>query len=318
MRLTDLVSGVCVATVLAIPSLGRGETPQESSAKGKALLAKGDYDGALAAYMAAAKAVPGNQEYRDQYSTVRRIVQLRAGLRTEKDPQQWERRATALHNLYVVQGLLTEAAGLARELHTRLNAESSALLLAETELTMNRNGAAAEVLISLDKEKSTPAGKVLLAIALARQGKMDLAREVTKTASAADNAAPGMAYQMARLYALTGDSAGATASLARCLESLPPSGHDGVKNHARQCPDFASVVNAPEFEQALSAESKSSRIPVQWRQRMRELPDARGLSQEPVSTEPLISAGQESRIRPLVSYGRPITEPISQFGPPLC
>ena len=65
-----------------------------------------------------------------------------------------------------------------------------------------------------------------------------------------------MAYLMARLYALTDDSPGATASLARCLESLPPSRQDGVKSHARQCPDFASVVAIPAFEQALRAESK--------------------------------------------------------------
>jgi tetratricopeptide (TPR) repeat protein len=256
MRLTELVLGACVATVLAIPSPSRGETPQESSAKGKALLAQGDYDGALAAYIAATKAVPGNQEYRDQYSTVRRIVQLRAQLRAEKEPQRWEYTARALHNLYVGQGLLTEAASLARELHARLKAESSAILLAETELTMNRNAAAAEVLASLEKPKSTAASKILLAIALARQSKMDLAREVIKTADAVDSTDPGMAYLMARLYALTGDSAGATASLARCLESLPPSRQDGVKSHARQCPDFAGVVAAPEFEQALSVESR--------------------------------------------------------------
>jgi hypothetical protein len=65
-----------------------------------------------------------------------------------------------------------------------------------------------------------------------------------------------MAYLMARLYALTGDSAGATASLARCLESVAPSRQDGVKNHARQCPDFAGVVGTQGFERALSAESK--------------------------------------------------------------
>ena len=181
MRLTDLVFGVCVAMLMAVASIGRAETPQQSSAKGSALLAKGDYDDALAAYTAATRAVPGNQEYRDQYSTVRRIVQLRVQLRTEKGPQRWEYTARALHNLYVGQGLLTEAASLARELHATLKTESSAILLAETEPTMNRNAAAAEVLTSLDKGESTAASKVLLAIAIARQGKMDLAREVTKT-----------------------------------------------------------------------------------------------------------------------------------------
>jgi tetratricopeptide (TPR) repeat protein len=256
MRLTELVIGACVATVLAVPSPGRCETPQESSVRGKALLAKGDCDGALAAYAAATRALPGHQEYRDQYSTLRRIVQLRARLRTEKEPQQWEYMARALHNLYVGHGLLSEAVMLARELHARVKAESSAILLAETELTMKRNAAAAEVLTSLEKGKSTAASKVLLAIALARQGKMDLARDVTQSVSAADSTDPGMTYMMARLYALIGDSVKATDSLTRCLESLPRSRQDGVKNHARQCPDFASVVGSSEFKQALNAESK--------------------------------------------------------------
>jgi tetratricopeptide (TPR) repeat protein len=256
MRLTELVLGACVATMLAIPSLARCETPQESSARGKTLLAKGDYDGALAAYAAATRALPGDQEYRDQYSTLRRIVQLRARLRIEKEPQQWEYIARALHNLYVGHGRLGEAASLARELHTRVKAESSAILLAETELNLNRNAVAAEVLTSLDKGKSTAASRVLLAIALARQGKMDLAREVTRSVSAADSTDPGMTYMMARLYALIGNSVEATASLSRCLESLPRSRQDGVKNHARQCSDFANVVGSPEFKQALNAESK--------------------------------------------------------------
>lgn len=248
--------GLGLGMVLALSAAAGGETPQDAYARGKALLAQGEFEGALAAFTAAARADQSNREYLDQYSLARRVVLLRQRLETEQDPERWAYLARSLHALYCGEGIFSAAIPLAEQIHARLKDEASAVLLAETQLAVNRNAEAAAVLGALDKEKTTAASRAVLGVALARQGDVQAAREILKAVGLGQDAPPQARYATARLYALTGHSAEAAAALAACLESVPPSRQAHLREHARRCPDFAALASTAAFAKALQTASK--------------------------------------------------------------
>jgi tetratricopeptide (TPR) repeat protein len=248
--------GVALVVLAICPGMAFGETAEEAFAKGQALLAKGNFQGALNAYSEAVQANRENQEYFQKYALVRRILQMREQLDQEQDPARWQFLAQALHSFYVSQKLYNETLELDRKIHARQNDAASATMLAETLLAMDQNAEAAKTLASLGAEKASTASQTLLGVALTRLGKMDEARQIAKNMALPADATPGLLYTLARLQALTGDKPGAVGNLTRCLESLPSSRQVGFKEHARLCPDFGSLQQSPEFVQALATESK--------------------------------------------------------------
>jgi len=248
--------GVLVAIVLMQSSAVRADSAQQEFARGEALLAKADFRGALQAFGLAARANRNNQEYLQHYSLVRQVITLRQRLDTENDPARWEYLARGLHAFYVGRGIYGEALALDREVHARFNTASSAVMLAETQLAMNLNADAAEVLATLDASKATPSSRALLGIALARQGKIDQARRIAGTIELPENAGPGMTYNVGRLHAAIGSADEALGLLARCFESVPPSRLPAFKNHAKGCPEFARLVSTSAFAKVLETQSK--------------------------------------------------------------
>ena len=208
------------------------------------------------AYAAAARADRANDQYLQHYALLRQIVRARELLESEDDLRQWGYLARAVHTFYVNEGLHSQALQLGRQIHSRLNDRSSAILLAETALAMNKNAEAAETLGHLDAEQDTASTQALRGVALARMGNVDEARHVADALSLADKAGPRTLYSAARLYALTGNSPKALKALVRCLESAPPSLIVGYRTHARRCPDFASIASTAEFAAALATLSK--------------------------------------------------------------
>jgi tetratricopeptide (TPR) repeat protein len=190
------------------------------------------------------------------YAVLRRILQLRKSLDEEKEPARWENAARALYSFYVGERLYSEALSLGRQVHARLNNEWSAVTLAETELAMSLNEDATKTLSGLEAEKSSPATRALLGIALARSGQTDRAKEVAKSVVLPEQADSQTVYAAARLSAAVGDSTRALELLARCLELVPPSGQDGFKVHAKLSPEFSAMAATAEFAKALDTQSK--------------------------------------------------------------
>lgn len=248
--------GLATLALVVIPVVACGETAEESFAKGQALLAKGDFSGALDAYGKAATANRENQEYLQQFALVRRIVQMREQLAQEQDPMRWQFLAQALHSFYVNQKLYNETLDLDQKIHARVNDANSATMLSETLLAMDKNAEAAETLAALGAERATLASQALLGVAFARQGKADEARQIAQSVALPQDVSPGLVYTVARLQSLTGDRPGALGNLARCLESLPPSRQASYVAHARVCPDFGGLQQSPEFAQTLATASK--------------------------------------------------------------
>ena len=256
MRVRRMLIGIAVAAFFACPATVWGNTAAKAFANGESLLSKADFQGALRAYATAARAERDNPEYLQRHALVRQIITMRRRLDAEDDPQQWEHIARALHSFYLSEGIYREALVLDRQLHARKQSASTAIMLAETELAMNRNEEAAQTLASLDSGKVTAATRALLGVALARQGKVGEAKQIAREVVLPEKAGPLMTYTVARLHGASGDSAKALVLLTQCFQSLPPSRLVGFKAHAEACPDFARLASTADFAEVLQTESK--------------------------------------------------------------
>jgi len=237
------------------------DSAEQVFASGEKLLAKADFDGALKAFAQAAKTDRTKPEYLQHYAMTNQIVGLRKRLATEQDAGQWEYVARGLHAFYVGQSLYAEALPLDRQIHERVNTAHSATLLAETQLVLNRNAEAAEVLATLEASKHTPGTRALQGLALARQGKTDEAEQIAKTIELGADSGPSMTYSLARLQAALGNADEAIGLLKRCFESIAPSQLDGYKQHAKLSPEFTKLVSTAGFAQVLETKSKVAESP---------------------------------------------------------
>ena len=260
MRVLRCISLILVMTAAAslLPAAARADSAQQAFVAGKALMAKADFDGALRSFATAARADRDNRAYLQQYAIVRRIIALRGELDAQQDASRWEYIARGLHAFYVNQGIYTEALTLDREIHARLDSASSGVMLAETQLALNLNAEAAEVLSALDTAKQTATTQALHALAIARQGKIEQAGRIAKRVSLAEDAEPGVSYYLARLHAAIGNGDEAIDLLTRCFESVAPSRLERFKVHVRQSPDFAELASTSAFAKVLQTESKVS------------------------------------------------------------
>jgi len=256
---SNRIIGCCVmAVALLAPGLVRGETAEQTFAKGEAALAKADFKTALDLFSAAARADLDNQEYLQHYLIVRRIMHLRSSLESAKTPRQQEQVAQSLRAFYIGEKLYSEALALDQKMHEKFNTATTATMLADTQLAMNLNADAVKLLSSIKPDEATSATRALLGIALARTGKTAEAKQLAGAVTLPEEGDPGLHYLAARLHALTGDSAKAVDVLKRGFEWTPPGQLEAFKAHAKTNPDLAAVATAPGFAAAMAAESKIS------------------------------------------------------------
>jgi tetratricopeptide (TPR) repeat protein len=251
-----IVAAGLVGLMPVMALAGAAETAAALVAQGKGLLAKADFEGALKAYAEAAKTDSQNQDYRQQYAVLRRVIQMREGVDKETNDEKWRGTVAGLRAFYYGNDLYGEALALDRKAHTKLKNADSASALAQTQLQMGQNAEAAVTLSALDEKSATPQSQVLLGIALARQGKNDEAKALAGKIETPKEGMPGLLYDLASLHALTGDTAGAAALLTRCFENTPPSRVDAFKATAKQDKDLASMVASADFAKALETTSK--------------------------------------------------------------
>jgi hypothetical protein len=250
-----------LATLAFAVLTGRTEAAEQGAdlfRAGETQLASGDLPGALQQFAGAVRADPANQRYMQQYAMLRQVLMMRASLPKETVPAQWEYKARALHTFFVNHGLYADALEVGRQLHSKLNNGSSALLLAETQLAMNQPADAAEVLAALPTAKHTVATKALHGLAAARQGKPDEAKRIAQTIQLTSAEGPGAVYAVARLQAAIDDGEQACQLLVRCFESAAPSRLAGFKQHAQTSPEFSGLAGDARFVAALRTASKVS------------------------------------------------------------
>jgi hypothetical protein len=259
MRLKQTVGYVVFVGVISVGASAWAEPKDEAAklfADGKALLVKADFAEALRAFTAAAKADPKNEEYKEESAVLRRIIKIREQLGKEKNGEKWEAAAKSLRAFYYDNDIYSEALTLDRQVHDRLKTAESAAMLAETQLELGKNADAASLLSGLDEDKLTSQARVLLGIAWAREKELDKAQKAAAKLPKADEAGPGMLFDMARLASLTGDQSRAAQLLAQCFEATPPSRLASFKAYAKECKDLGDLVKTGAFAKAMETESK--------------------------------------------------------------
>jgi hypothetical protein len=137
--------------LLAVPALAEEAAPDATKhfADGQTLLTAGDLPKALEAFVAAAKADPENKEYARQALVVRRVLALRATVAKSEPSETWEKMVISLHSFYLRNGLRDHALTLDREAHAKATSATTAALVAETLLEMDREAEAADLLRAL-------------------------------------------------------------------------------------------------------------------------------------------------------------------------
>ncbi len=242
--------------LIALSAMAFADDAKQAFEQGKTLVSQGDFEGAMQAFSTAARADRSNAEYMQSFSLIRQVIMIQNALAKEKDAQRWEYYARALHSYYIHEELYDQALGLDKQIHERVNSAASAALLAETQLAMDKNAEAVELLSKLPADKTSVVTESLEGIALARLGKKEDAQKHADLADLADDDGPGVVYCVARLQAVTGNAEQATTLLTRCFEQIPPSQLEAFKSHAKLTPEFVALVGTPEFKASLATESK--------------------------------------------------------------
>lgn len=246
---------VLFSTVAGASSVTVAGVADDCFQRGEALLEKGDLPAALNAYADAVRADRSSQAYLQEYMLVRRAIALDQALANEKAPERWLQIAEALRSFYAQKNLHAKALEIDEQIHKTQGTESSALQLAETQMTMHKYVDAERVLLSLGPDKSK-AAQALLAVALAHQERLAEAREIAEAVSTPIFCDVGTLYSIARMRAVVGDTNECLAVLTRCFEATPPSNLDRFKAHAEQSADFVAMASTPGFRAVLRTNSK--------------------------------------------------------------
>lgn len=240
------------ATVVA----GQPEKAAKLYADGKTLLANGDFDGALAAFEAAAKADPDELNHGVRAAILKRVIMMRKSLSTLEDGPKWLPTVQALHAYYMDNHVYSEALAIGEKLHARQASEASAILLARTHLAMKDNAAATRVINGVTPPADSPEAHVLLGVALARQGELSEARLHADKAALTDPPDARLLFDLARLHTLLGNPGEAQRTLIACFENTPPSRLSAVKADATDNVDLIALRNTADFAAALETTSK--------------------------------------------------------------
>ena len=248
---TFVVLSMSVAIASADPAA-------DSFKKGNELLKQGEFMPALKAFAVAAKADRENKEYMTRFAQTRQVLVLQKRMEQEKDPQKWMTFATVLHAFYLKNDIFTAALALDTKVHEKENSPTSALMLAETQLAMEKNADAAATLAALSPEakKTDWAIDALYSIALAREGKTDEAKKAAAAVELPKELKSGRAFLAAGLKAIEGDNDATLAMLTTAFETTPPSRLDALKAEAKECPELTSLASTDAFATALKTESK--------------------------------------------------------------
>lgn len=228
----------------------------EHFARGAQLLAGADFSGALVALGQATKADPENLDYRNEYALLRRVIKLRRDLAAQSEPIRRQQMSGALRAYYYSRALYGEALTLDRENHQRIGSVASAVLLAESLLQVDRNAEARELLEDRDPDQLGLEGRILLAVALAREDRAESARALARDITLPDDASPELLFHMARLRALIEDYTHSLALLTQTLERAPSGRSEELRARIKACSDFRQLSGETRFAKMLATESK--------------------------------------------------------------
>lgn len=253
-----LITSLALSLTLLLtssPALANEEA-EAAFERGTAVLTQGDFDGALAAYVEAAKADPENQDYRKQLALVHRVKQVRAQLAASvKDDTKWEATALSLRTFYLQYQVFGEAVALDEARHARFHTPATAIDLSESYLEHYQDAAAAKVLAALAPTERTVRANVMLGIAAARIGDLPKAKRLAAAFGRGDQVDTQLLYDRACLSALVGDLPTAADQLRTCFEGSPAASLVRLKTYTKTRKDL-DRLRTPKYAAVFETASK--------------------------------------------------------------
>ncbi len=251
------LAGLMVAFVL-FGTVAAWAQPDAANAfaQGKLLLTRGDLAGALAAFKSATKTEPENQQYFQEYSLLKRVLDIRDQVKNEQDADAWAQMNRALYNYYTSYKINGEALAIAQVLHERLHTGETATMLAAAQIAAGKDADAAALLAALPAEQRAVDAQVLLGLAQAHLGQMEAARTTATNIELPKNCDGQICFHAARLFALAGEPSRALSTLRCAFECTPPNSLAALKTDVRECRDLAGLASGAEFAKVLETASK--------------------------------------------------------------
>lgn len=229
-------------------------------AEGNALLAKADFDGALARYLAAARAAPGNPTFRQDALVLKRVVAQRKALDAPRRHPKWEGIAMSLHAFYLEHDLAGEAVALGRRGLKVLANGAAENRLAEALLEAGRDADALKLLTAKASWTRDVRSRIFHGVALARTARLEQASALAKSVKLPAKADPRLLRDAARLEAVLGQEARAAAWLVKAFEATPVANLPAFKASVRAHADFRRVLAGPAMTKAFATQSKQKAL----------------------------------------------------------
>ncbi|MDJ0522950.1 MAG: hypothetical protein QNJ90_12850 [Planctomycetota bacterium] len=259
-RLFILLTLLLAACVFVPPAVADDLGAAMLHSEGEALLARGDIDGALSRFLAAARAAPGNKVIARDALVLKRVVAQRKALDRPKRHPKWEGIAISLHAFYLKHALHGEAVKLGWRGLKELKNGPAENRLAEALLETGLNAEALKQLTSKVAWTRDQRASIFRGIALLRTGKTKEAAQVAGTIKLPAKADSRLLRDAARLQAVLGQEAATAKLLVLAFERSPVAQLEGLKAEVRAHSDFKPVMGSAVVAKAMKTASKQKTL----------------------------------------------------------
>lgn len=252
-----LVVGLLAAPVFVIAAdeTAPEATPSTSEAA-EALFAAGQIAAARDAFEALSKADPENAELAARVAVLEQVLELQNLVANEEISPMWERAACVLHAYFHQRGVPEVALAQDRAAHAKADSATTACLVAESLLTLDRDTETVQFVEGLREAQRDDQVRTYWGIAKARLGDKEAVLEDMDLFGWPETEDPGVLYDVARLHAVLGRHEEALSTLTASFEKCPPRALEGLKALAAASSDFAPLRETEGYAKVMATTSK--------------------------------------------------------------
>ncbi|HBT77933.1 MAG TPA: hypothetical protein DEB39_13645 [Planctomycetaceae bacterium] len=219
------------------------------------LLERAQFKQALQSLNAAVAAEPENERYVAEYEMLRKVVETRASIQTEKSLHRWNIQAKLLYSYYLRKQLHVHLLDMGRRIFDRQPNPWNAILLADGYLLAGRPEDALDTLDLIEMKEPIPQVLLIRGAAVMATGNRAEAQKLARSIDMGKIADAGILYRLAVLRARTGLNRSAVQTLVLSFEKTPVCFLEDSKERAKKEPAFQGILDAPEFQAALKVQS---------------------------------------------------------------
>ena len=255
MKLKSLSAAVLVFAAASL--FAHGHHNHQAPLKSEAVKAirQGDFEQAALLFEKEIKANPSDPRLKQLYSELKTQVRREKLFAGETDTGMIEEIGRPMRQFYIKYGLFAKAEAIDRKIYQADPSLANGVALAVTLLNLDRNREAAEIFRKLDLSHAKRGAALCAALAFARTGDKATSEKLLKRFPV-DKLDSGSLQLYVRCTANNGDLKTTCNLTARILAGTPGKNHPMLKKHLFGGPDFKTVADNQDFQNALKTKSK--------------------------------------------------------------